>query len=573
MDKIAEQISDNREILDDKVQIVKERDQRNPVGKLERRFSDIQNYRQPWMDEAKKMAELVVPGMYEGSSSDSSNFSGKYIWGQSIFNTANQSLTGQGVMLLSWAMAEVILPANGQYFKRLIDARIAKQAEAMDLERKQQGLDPASFVPIHEQMNQELLADDRIVQQSIAASNHQEVLAACQFHTLISGLSVFGHLSRTEAKCYTIQNAVCVFDSMKEPVEVLVVDKIPIVDLPMSVRKRAGLNVTGVQDLDPSDQFATVYTQQIRVSRDKLKIFTEINGVNIPELEYDLPVEAPALIPVPFMFLNNADPYPTGWLTYNRGDCNSYENLSMSVEGMVQAAASAILGVPPSAKITSEELRQRRGLSVLPVGDGAKNALSIVTAPIAQNLQQVLGLADKKERRLMISFGMDFAIQRQGERVTAEEIQKLSQGLHKLFGATFKQNERSFQHKHCRREFSLCEEAGLVRHIPPDYFTMSLTTGLNEIQAQEDVQRMDSLIQRAGQFWGPMGLQSFSKDATLQWYANRFGVESDGVLMDSEQQAEQLGINQLIGVLKQLGPQGPAIAANLLTNMLQQQGG
>lgn len=554
----------------------------NPVGVLRRRFEALHGIRQPFVDEAKEMAELVVPGMYEGTTNDPFGSGSRYIFGQANFNSANQSLISKGVLLLSWTMASVMLPADGDYFSRNIEQSVAAQFEDLEKQRQQasqamgQGGDPPDFIPISLQINQEFLRDDIIIKKQIASSNHQEELARSLFHSIISGIAVFGHLTLTSAKTYTIQNSVTVFDSAHEPVEVVVADKLPLSSLPDSVRKKliGSINDTSVGNLQPDDQFVTIYTQQIRLSNDTLRVNTEIEGLPIDELSFEIPSDAPVLIPLPFMFLNESDPYPTGWLTYNRGDCFSYENGELAVEGMISAAAACILGLPPGSRLTTEEIRKSPGLSVVPVSDN-KSVIQAIVAPIAQNLQQVAARQEKKERQLMMTFGMDFAIQRPGERVTAEEIQQMAAGLQKLFGATYKQLERSFQYRHVKRQFFLAEEAKLIRPVDKKMYTLSLTAGLQTQEAQNDVSKMDQLLARDAQLaqLEQQGTGSFNKDATLQWYAQKMKLDVSAMTMTPDERAEQMGIGQLFTVIRQLGPQAPGMIAQMLAQAGQMMGG
>lgn len=559
------------------VESATEYEERNPVGVIRRRFEAIRSARQPFIDEAKEMAELVVPGMYEGDALSPYNDSGK-LFGLERFESANQSLIAQGTLLLSWTMANVILPASGDYCSRNIEQSVAIQLQALEDYRRQMSAamgqlgDPPDFVPIGVQVNNELLTDDLIVRKHTQASNHQETLARCLFHSLISGISVFGHLTLTEAKAYTIQNSAVVFDSAHEPVEVIVVDRMPLVSLDEAVRRRLVGSVSNdaLTSIDPNEQFVTIYTQQIRIDASTLGIRTEIEGIPIPELSFEVPTYAPVLIPLPFMFVNEADPYPIGWLTFNRGDCNEYENISLSIASMVEAAASCILGLPPGARITSEELRERPGLSVIPVGSD-KAQIQAVVLGIAQNLQQVLGWHDKKERRMMMIFGMDFAVQRAGERVTAEEIQVMSAGLQKLFGATYKQTERTFQFKHAGRQYALAEEAKLIRPVDRKLYTLSLTAGLQQMEASNEIAKFDQIATRVGQVFGPQALQQFRIDAVVNWLAQKLKLDISDKWQTPQDAADQMGIGQLLGMVRSI-PNGPQMLAQMMEQLVNSGG-
>ncbi len=577
-------IAEHKEIVHEELERASETEQEtrkyNPVGILGRRFEHLYGLNTPFLDEAKEMAELVVPGMYEGTPLNPYG-TGTSLFGLDNFASANQSLIAKGVLLLSWSMANVVLPADGDYFKRSIEPSVGAFYDNLEEQRKQisqqegQPTDPADFIPINTQINQEFLRDDIIIKKQIAASNHQEVLAKCFFHSLTSGISVFAHLTLTQAKYYTIQNSAVVFDSAHEAVEIIVVDRLPLTSLPEDVRKKVsgGLSKERISNLEPSRIFVTVVTQQVKLDPETMRINTEIEGMPIDELSFDIPADAPVMIALPFMFMNNSDPRPIGWLTFNRGDLNSYENTSLSIESMVAAASVCILGLPPGKRITSEELRDAMGLTVIPISD-VKAKLEAVVAPISQNLQQVLGRHDKLERTVMLLFGMDFAIQRQGERVTAEEIKQLSDGLMKLFGSTMKQMERMFQQKHSRREFYLAEEDEMIRPVDKKMYVMSLTAGLQAQEAQNSVGKMDQLLARGQQLatLQQAGMTKFNPDIILRWYAQQMKLDATDKVMTPEEEAEVLGVGQLLTIIRQLGPQGPSVVAQMLQQLTEQAG-
>lgn len=536
----------------------------NPIGVIRRRYEDIRAKRDPFMREAKTMAELVIPGMYDDEM-------GACGFGSDKFLTANQSLIMRGTRMMAWSMATVILPINADNFSRTIDESVAQQLQQLDqlqeLSAQGDGLSGPNFTPISVQYNQEFLRDDNIVKRKIQSSNHQETLARCFFHTLIGGISVFAHLNEREAKTYTIQNSAVVFDSAYNPVEVIVEDWLPLVELPIEVRTKL-IGSKDITNLPSDQQFVHVLTQQLRTPKG-YSIKTEIEGIPIRSegFEWDSPPHVTPLIPLPFEFVNGKDPFPVGWLTLNRGDLNSFEDLSMAMESMTHAAKVIILAMTPGSRVTQEELEKAWGLFVIPSGDDPK-AINMLAAPIAQNLQQMAGLLDAKKRDIQLAFGMDFAIQRPGERVTAEEIQTLREGLQKLQGSTFKQSERTFQSRHIRNQFYYLEQKGLVRKIDEDTFDLTLTAGLQATEAQNEIMKMDQVLARSAQLEQAPG--PFSKDATLRWYATKFKLDVTDKLLNPEQQAEQLGIGQLLTMVRQLGPQGPSIVANMLSNLMQQ---
>lgn len=258
-----------------------------------------------------------------------------------------------------------------------------------------------------------------------------------------------------------------------------------------------------------------------------------------------------------------------------RGDLYSVENYSAALNDGASAASLIWLFLSPGARTSLRQLKQAKNLS-MHVGRGEDvTAFKLDKASdfsfVLQNLEQAI-------RRLARGFLLKAAIQRQAERVTAEEWTQMAQELEEAMGGLYSELAQSFQTHVIRRFVALhsADDEGLAA-LPKGIFRVAVITGLESMGRTTEGQSLARAIDTANKLSNGKWVEMFidGRDA-LRRILTSESVKSDGLLKSDEQvqqdaQQEQLKAAQQELLSKATGPVAGAVAQGAVQQQLPPQ--
>ena len=235
------------------------------------------------------------------------------------------------------------------------------------------------------------------------------------------------------------------------------------------------------------------------------------------------------------------------------GDLKSLEGLTESVVEAAAAAAKLLMLVNPNGSTRLDDVASaengavRHGVEtdVTTVGIGNKAAdMRIAFEAIKEIIQ-----------RLSQAFLLNSSVQRQGERVTAEEIRFLASELESVLAGVYSLLSAELQLPLIKLILDELTERGDIPPLPEGQVQPVVVAGLDALGRGADAQRLDLFIQGALQTFGPEILAQYI-DVTdyLTRRATAFGLDKGGLVKTAEQVAEAQQRAQLAAGVNTLGP-------------------
>ncbi len=225
--------------------------------------------------------------------------------------------------------------------------------------------------------------------------------------------------------------------------------------------------------------------------------------------------------------------YGTGLVEEYVGD---FEAMSAVSEAVVDGA---ILGaefrwmVNPAGSTQISDVKNSANGDVLA---GTPEDVRPTSASNAQAIQQALAVLDRWERRLGRGFLMQSAIQRDAERVTAEEIRMAAMELETAFGGVYSALAPGLQRPIAK---------WLLRRLEIDLkgsdFTLTIITGLDALSRNSDVENLKAALRDAAELAAlpPALLAELSMQRILTYIGQGRGVNIKQFLKTvEEKQAE-----------------------------------
>jgi hypothetical protein len=156
----------------------------------------------------------------------------------------------------------------------------------------------------------------------------------------------------------------------------------------------------------------------------------------------------------------------------------------------------------------------------------------------AQDMQIAKATADALEARLSYVFMLNSAVQRSGERVTAEEIRYVAGELEDTLGGIYSILSQELQLPLARRILVQLQATGQIADLPEDIVSPAIITGMEALGRGHDLNKLTTFLSVIG--------QNPEASAALNWtgltlaIASSCGIDTTGIIKTPEQiQAEQ----------------------------------
>lgn len=254
------------------------------------------------------------------------------------------------------------------------------------------------------------------------------------------------------------------------------------------------------------------------------------------EADYDVPPMWPGwLIPV------YGDNWGRSYCEEYRGDLYALEANASSLNDGAALAAWALPFVKPGGLTSIRQVQKADNLTIL---SGSADDLSVFRSEKIADFRFVQETFSGAARRVSAAFLLQAAIQREGERVTAEEVSRLGQELDTAMGGLYTQIAYDHQRPIIRRFVRLHEDENEdLPVLPEGLVRVEVTTGTDAMGRSHEV----------------TGLRTFAADMKQTFpdepglidpldYGNRLGsalgVRTEGLMPTREQREQRMAQQQ-----------------------------
>jgi len=338
--------------------------------------------------------------------------------------------------------------------------------------------------------------------------------------------------------------------------------------LPQEVRRQIPESAGSSMALDsPSaflapqaEELVDLYTHVALNEEGRYTVYQEVDGVILAGTEGEFTPEE-----LPFLVLRynkiDGESYGRGLIEEYLGDLIHLETLSQSMREFVSIASRIIPIISPNGTMRAKDLVQaQNGEPIV----GNRDDLSFAQIERYNDFRVAKEMLDRLEQSLSFAFLMNTAIQRNGERVTAEEIRYMARELEDTLGGTYSLLSVDLQLPLARVQIANLEAIGALPELPKNMTQPKVVTGMDALGRGNDLSNLMQFLEIVQQ--SPAG-QSLKWDQIALRLANGLNIETDGLLMTPEEiaaQQEQMMAQQM---METLGPN----AVNQLGGMAQQQ--
>jgi hypothetical protein len=184
-----------------------------------------------------------------------------------------------------------------------------------------------------------------------------------------------------------------------------------------------------------------------------------------------------------------------------------------------------------------------RSLAESPNGaivQGAAEDVSVLQVNKFNDFRVAQDVARQIQERLSFAFLLNSAVQRQAERVTAEEIRFAAQELEMALGGVYSVLSQEFQVPLVNLLLNRLEQQKKMPKFPKDSLKPQIVTGIEALGRGQDLNKLATFLQ----YLQPLGPQVLGQELNVTDYLDRLGaslgIDTNGLIKSKEQKQQEM---------------------------------
>jgi hypothetical protein len=425
-----------------------------------------------------------------------------------------QSLGAALVNSLSSKMILALFPTNTPFFKFQLTRETKDEIGEQQTEA------------------QEILArvESEIV-SNLEKSNYRAAMVLVFAYLIIIGDSCVRIDKEGNFRSYRLDSYVVERDSIGTVIDVIVKEKISPLTLPKETLESHFLPEEIVEFSKSREKEVSLFTRMYLEDK-KYKVIQELNGKPVEGSEGSYPLDEPEFIVSRWKYIPGED-YGRGMIEDYISDLTAFDDYSRDLSLASSAAAKVIFALKYGSTITKRQLATAESGDIL---EGNAEDVGTIGLDKLQDFSITKEAREEIKRDLSRIFLMNSSVQRNGERVTAEEIRYLAQELEDALGGVYSVLSQELQRPFLKRYISVLNKMKKIPKLPKDGVDQQITTGLEALGRGHEVNKLLTFLQQLGATIGEQQLaQRINSGEVAKQLALGMGVDATNLIKTEEQ--------------------------------------
>jgi hypothetical protein len=481
------------------------------------RYDQLKTTRDPFLQRGRDCSKVTIPSICPDSNQGDH---GK-------LKTPWQSTGARGIAHLSHKLLITLLPPNTPFFKLEIDG-LALQIEEQGPEIKTE-LDTA------------LVKVEQACMTSLETMSARASLNQAFRQLLVTG-NVLLYVLPDGIRVIHLQDYCVVRDPMGHITEILIEEEVYPEALPDGFLPDQKEEET----LEATKKNMKIHTC-VKFEDGMATWYQECKGKEIPDTYGRCPENCSPWIVLRYEKLDSED-YGRSHTEQYYGDLTALESLYQAVIEAAAAASKILFLCNPNGTTRPKTLSSAANGAIV---QGNAQDVSVVQANKQADLQIANSTIDRIEGRLQFAFLLNSAIQRPGERVTAEEIRYMAQELEASIGGFYSILTQELQLPLVRRLIYMLQKKGKLPEFPNSQETgeplvlPKAVTGLEGIGRGDDMNKLTEFLTLTQQVLGPEIAQQYvNYEEALRRLAASASIDTTNLVKTSEQLQQEAAAAQ-----------------------------
>lgn len=513
------------------------------------RYEAMREYRENFLNRARECSELTLPAVLPDDSMTHS----------SELYTPYQSVGARGVNNLASKLLLLLLPPNQPFFRLVTKGETKEQIEQTP------------------EMKTEIERGLAKIEREVMSEIEQLAIRVPVFealkHLIIAG-NVLVHMPKKgPMRVFPLSQYVVRRDPEGSILELVVKESVSPLAFEEETRNLIMQNEQGIVSTKAID----VYTKVCLIDKDKYYVCQEANNIKIPKSEgYYKKDDVPWNV-LRMVRMDNED-YGRSYVEEYLGDLKSLEGLSQSLIESAAASSKVVFMVRPNSTTKKRDLAEAQNGDII---TGAQDDVTTLQTDKQYDLRVVADAISRFEERMAYAFLLNTAVQREAERVTAQEIRYMANELETALGGVYSLLSQEFQLPLVRLLMKRMSSKGQIPKLPSGVIRPTIITGVEALGRGNDLQKLREFtmeIQQIAQV-NPEIVQMLNMTDLIQRIATGHGIDTEGLIKSQDQLAQEAQAaeeaetnNQLVDTMSAAAPGVASQAAKTTGDIIKEEG-
>jgi hypothetical protein len=475
------------------------------AGYVAQRYGQLLSERDPFLQRARDAAELTIPHLMPPEGHN----------GSSLYLTPFQGVGARGVNNLASKLLLSLLPPNSPFFRLMIDDFDLAQLAGAEARG---------------QVEEALGRIERAALQEIEASAIRVPVFEALKQLVVTGNALVYLPKKGGMKVFRLDRYVVKRDAMGNLLELITKESVSPKMLPEATQ----MLLKSENSDEPVNKNLDLFTY-VCLKNGKWEIHQEVSGMEVPDSRGTYPEEKNPFIPLRFSRIDGED-YGRGYVEDYLGDLKSLEGLTQAIVEGSAASAKVLFLVRPNGTTKARTLAESPNGAIV---NGDANDVTTLQVQKASDFQVALATANTITERLSFAFLLNSSVQRNAERVTAEEVRYMAQELETALGGVYSILSQEFQQPLINLLLQRLEKSGKMPKMPKDTVKPTVVTGMEALGRGQDLNKLATFLQ----YLQPLGPEIISQELNISDYIDRLGaslgIDTNGLIRSEEQKAQE----------------------------------
>lgn len=467
-------------------------------------YNRLKNDRQPYIQRAIDCAKVTIPSLFPAENDDKSK----------NYDTPYQSVGARGINNLASKLILALMPPNSTFFRLGMSDEVLSEYMAQGQEDTKAQVEQAL-----------MQIENRIMKYIESNQIRVTVLEALKQCIVAGNALLFLPPAEGGIKMYRLSNYVIQRDGLGNVIQIVTLDKVAYSTLDVTVQNLIKT------DKKPED-LIEVYTHVCR-SGDQFLAYQEVEDTPIQGSQQSYPVLKTPYLPIRMVKMDG-ESYGRSFVEEYLGDLKSLENLSKAIFKLSTIAANIYFLVNPNGVTRAKKLENATSGDFV---SGRIEDIGVLQLEKYYDFNTAKQTADAIEARLSYAFLLSSVVQRNAERVTAEEVRTVAGELEDTLGGVYSILSQELQLPLVRRIMNQLQSTGEVPNLPEGTVEPTITTGLDALGRGHDLEKYATVLNLVSQI--PNAQAMINWNVMLLNMFTGAGVETEGLVKTQEQIEEE----------------------------------
>ncbi len=473
-------------------------------------YDELASSRTAYLNRAEKVSEQTLPWYVKADGTQGQTLESVY-----------QSVGAEGVHNLVSKLIMVLMPPNRPMFRLRVARKIIEEAAQ------------SNKGDMLTEVNSGLSRIETETTGLIEGTGDRTQLYSAMIHLIIAG-NVLLYVKPDGMKVYSLRNYVVQRDPDGNPLVIIVKEEIAEEALPVKVRRaiKSAALINGDQ-ITGDFKIYELYTAIVRIN-DGWHVRQECEGITVGK-PGTYPLGECPWLPLR-LYRSEEEDYGRGYVEQYYGSLFCLTELSKAVLQASAAASKILFLVHPASTTKADTLTKADNLSFV---QGNAADIDVLQLDKLNDLKVAQAQIQELNQQLSKVFLMNTSIQRNAERVTAEEIRFMAQELETSLGGLYSVLAKEFQKPYITLRIKYFQADKRIDPFDKNV-KVEIITGVDALGRGQDA---NTLVQYGTQIFKTLPPQAVMSYVNIPGYlkslAAAYGIDDTAILKSEQQIAEE----------------------------------